>query len=79
MHGCCCQHHVFIKYFFHLLTFIPHSTFLRRKLCIKHVPYFKVLGISKFQTALSVDNKIYFKTQGNLKAIVKHLNYSIIQ
>ena len=45
------------------LALIPYSTVLRRKLSIKNVSRFKVLKISKFQTTLRVDNKMYFKIQ----------------
>ena len=51
-----------------LLALIPYSTFSRKKLCIKikHVSKHRV-----FQNTQYVDNKIYFKIQGNPWAIFK--------
>ena len=43
-----------------LLTLIPYSTFLRKKLCIKNKRVSKHYG---FQNTLNVDNKIYSNIQ----------------
>ena len=45
------------------LTLIPYSTFLKIKPCTKSI--FQTIRVIKFQTTLCVDNKRYFKIQGN--------------